>query len=59
MKSVVFTHHIYTQSWVGVGETGGGGLDWIDLAQDMVPVAGSYEYGNEPSDSIICGDILE
>jgi hypothetical protein len=40
-------------------ETGGGGMDWIDLAQDRVPVAGYYEFGNEPSGSIKCWDILE
>jgi hypothetical protein len=40
-------------------ETGGGGMECIDLAQNGVPVAASYEYGNEPSDSIKCWDILE
>jgi hypothetical protein len=33
----------------------GGGMDWIDLAQ----VAGCCEYGDEPSDSIKCGEFLE
>jgi hypothetical protein len=27
-------------------------MDWIDLAQDMGPVEGSCEHGNEPSGSI-------
>jgi hypothetical protein len=32
-----------------------GGMDWIDLAE----VEGSYEYGNEPSGSIKCWEVLE
>jgi hypothetical protein len=32
---------------------GWGGMDWIDLAE------GSCEYGNEPSGSIKCWEILE
>jgi hypothetical protein len=41
------------EKWVGGG---GKGIDWIDLAQDM---AGSCEYGTEPSGSIKCGEFLE
>ena len=32
-----------------------GGMDWIELAQ----WAGSFEYGNEPSGSIKCGEFLD
>jgi hypothetical protein len=28
-------------------------------AQDRAPVEGSFEHGNEPSGSLLCGDILE
>jgi hypothetical protein len=34
-----------------------GGMDWIDLAQDKVE--SSSEYGNEPSGSKKCWEILE
>jgi hypothetical protein len=34
-----------------------GGMDWIDLVQDR-QVAGSCECGNEPSDTIKCGEFL-
>jgi hypothetical protein len=33
-----------------------GGVDWIRLARDMGPVAGSYEHGNELS-ALIKGGI--
>jgi hypothetical protein len=33
-------------------EVGCENVDWIHLAQDFGPVAGSFEYGNEPSGSI-------
>jgi hypothetical protein len=36
-------------------ELGWGGMDWIDLG----PVEGPCEYGNEPSGSIKCWEILE
>jgi hypothetical protein len=36
----------------------GGGVDWIDLAQDR-QVAGSCVYGDEPSGSIKCREFLE
>ena len=36
----------------------GGGVYWIDLAQDW-NVAGACECGNEPSGSIKCGEFLE
>ena len=36
-------------------EVGGGGGDWMDLAQ----VAGTCEYGNELSGSIKCGEFLD
>jgi hypothetical protein len=35
-----------------IQEVGCGGMDWIDLAQDM-------ECGNETSGSIKCGEILD
>ena len=31
------------------------GMDWIELAQ----VAGTYEYGNERTGSIKCGEFLD
>jgi hypothetical protein len=34
-----------------------GGMDWIELPQGQV--AGSCEYGNEPSGSIKCGEFLD
>jgi hypothetical protein len=37
----------------------GGGVDWIDLAQDRDSLAGFCEYGDEPSGSIKCGEFLE
>jgi len=38
----------------------GGGIDWIDLAQNRVMWrAGSFKCGNEPSGSIIFGEFLE
>ena len=36
----------------------GGGRDWMELAQDR-EVAGTCEYGNEPSGSIKCGEFLD
>jgi hypothetical protein len=33
-------------------------MDWIDLAQDRDQWKGSFEYGNEPSGSIECWEIL-
>ena len=36
----------------------GGGMDWIDPAQDG-QVLGSCEHSNEPSGSIKCGEILD
>jgi hypothetical protein len=35
------------------------GMDSIELSRDVGPVEGSYEYCNEPSDSIQCWEILE
>jgi len=35
-----------------------GDMDWIDLAQDR-GVAGTCECGNEPWDSIKCGEFLD
>jgi hypothetical protein len=32
-------------------EIGWGSVDWIQLAQNKGPVAGSCEYGDEPSGS--------
>jgi len=34
-------------------------MDWIELAQDRVQVAGTYECGNEPSGSIKCIEFLD
>jgi hypothetical protein len=33
-------------------------MDWIYVADDG-PMEGSYEHGNEPSDSVKCLEILE
>jgi hypothetical protein len=33
------------------------GVDWIELVVDRDKVAGTCEYGNEPSGSIKCGGI--
>ena len=38
---------------------GGGGVDWIDLAQDREQVAGSCVYGDEPSGCIKYGNLTE
>jgi hypothetical protein len=38
-------------------EIGWGGMDWIDLAEDRDQWRG--EYGNEPSGSINCWEVLE
>jgi hypothetical protein len=40
-------------------EIGWDGVDWIHLAQDKGPVAGCFEHGNEPSDSIKDGEFLD
>jgi hypothetical protein len=40
-------------------ETGWGGTDWIDPAQNIGPVEGSCEHGNETSGSIKCWEVLE
>jgi hypothetical protein len=34
---------------LGFRETGWGGVEWIQLAQDRGPVAGFCKYGDEPS----------
>jgi hypothetical protein len=39
-------------------ELGSGGMDWIDLAEDMNP-AGACECDNELSGSIKCGEFLD
>ena len=39
-------------------EVGYEGMVWIDLAQDR-DIAGTCEYGNEPSASIKCGEFLD
>jgi hypothetical protein len=36
----------------------GGGMDWIDLAQER-QLVGTCECGNEPLGSIKCGEFLE
>jgi hypothetical protein len=40
-------------------EIGWGGIDWIDLAQEIETVAGCCEHDNEPSDSVIYWEFLE
>jgi hypothetical protein len=40
-----------------VQEVGGGGGDWMELAQ-VEQVAGNCEYGKDPSGSIKCGEFL-
>jgi hypothetical protein len=35
------------------------GIDWIDLAEDRGRCRGCCECGNEPSDSIKCGEFLD
>jgi hypothetical protein len=40
-------------------KVGFGGVDWIELVQDMGQVAGSCECGNEPSGSIKWGEFLD
>jgi hypothetical protein len=35
------------------------GMDWIDRAEDRDQWRGSCEYGNEPSGSIKCWEVLE
>ena len=39
-------------------EVGGGGWDWMELAQDRDRWGGTCEYGNELSGSIKCGEFL-
>jgi len=34
-------------------------IDWIDVAEDNVQVAGTYVCGNEPSGSVKCGEFLD
>jgi hypothetical protein len=34
-------------------------VDWIHLAQDREPEAGSWEPGNETSGSIKCGEFFD
>jgi hypothetical protein len=48
----------YTISDVYVQEVGGGRGDWKELAQEG-RVAGTCEYGKEPSGSIKCGEFLD
>jgi hypothetical protein len=36
-------------------EVGCGGMDWIELAQDR----GTCDSGNEPSNSVKCGEFLD
>jgi len=42
-----------------IQEVGFGGMDWIELAEDMGQVTGTCEYGNEPSGSMKCGEFLD
>jgi hypothetical protein len=34
-------------------------MNWIDLAHDRDIMVSCCEYGNEPSGSIKCGEVLE
>jgi hypothetical protein len=34
-------------------------MDWLELAQDKRPVERCFKSGNEPSDSIKCGEFLD
>jgi hypothetical protein len=34
-------------------------MDWIELAQDRLRIAGSCECGNETPGSIKCGEFLD
>jgi hypothetical protein len=36
-----------------------GSMDWIDLAHDMVQVAGTCKRDNELSGSIKCGEFID
>ena len=40
-------------------ELGCGGMKRIEVAQDIGQVAGTCECGNEPSDSVKCGEFLD
>jgi len=40
-------------------EIGCGGMDWIELAQDMDRGRCTCECGNEPSGSMKCGEFLD
>jgi len=40
-------------------EVGCGYMDWIGVAQDMERWGEACEYGNEPSGSVKCGEILD
>jgi hypothetical protein len=40
--------HMWVDNMLDLGETGGGGVYWIHLAQDRGPVGASCEHGNEP-----------
>jgi hypothetical protein len=40
-------------------DIGWGGMDWIDLAQDMDQWRALCEHSNEPSRSIKCWEVLE
>jgi hypothetical protein len=44
---------------IDIQEVGCGGMNWIELAQDMGQVAGTVECVNEPSGSIKCGEFLD
>jgi hypothetical protein len=42
----------------GSSRSGNGGIEWIDLAQDMGRWWGACKYGNETSDSIKLGEFF-
>jgi hypothetical protein len=44
---------------IDLQEVGWRGMDWIDLAEDRDRWGDTCECGDEPSDSIKCGELLQ
>jgi hypothetical protein len=51
-------HRWVDNSKMNHGETGLGGMDWIDLGQDRDQQS-SCEHGNDPLGFIICREVLK